>query len=91
MSERKFISPVGDEGLYILNTADWRDYHPVINKEKCINCGICGTYCPVNDINRVGKEIMISYDFCKGCGICAEECPLKAIDMILGKGGEKHE
>ena len=89
MSERKYITPVGDEGLYILNTADWRDFHPVMDKTKCVNCGICATYCPVSDIYRDGKNVLISYDYCKGCGICAEECPHHAIEMVIGKGGKK--
>lgn len=79
---RAFKTPVGNEGLYLLDTAAWRDFRPVIDKEKCTNCGICMSYCPVMSIVREGeKEIKISYTQCKGCGLCAVECPKKAIEM----------
>ena len=87
MRERKYITPVGDEGIYVLDTASWRNFRPVINKDKCTNCGICSSYCPVNSIYKEGKESGISMKYCKGCGVCANECPKKAIDMI-SEGGE---
>ena len=90
MSERRtYITPVGREGLYVLDTASWRTVRPVMNKEKCIECGICLTFCPVSSILRQGpKNYVISYDYCKGCGICAVECPKKAIDMVPEGGNE---
>ena len=74
--------PYGDQGLYILDTARWRTFRPVMNKEKCVNCGICLVYCPVNAFYKEAKEIMLSLSYCKGCGICREECPKKAIDWV---------
>jgi len=82
MDEKRYVTPLGNDGMYILDTASWRIDRPVIDKEKCINCGICLGYCPVNSIYCRDKEILISYDYCKGCGICAVECPKKAIDMV---------
>ena len=78
---RKFVTPVGNEGMYILDTASWRIVKPVMNKEKCVECGICLTYCPVNSIEFKRDKYIINYD-CKGCGICSNECPKTAIDMI---------
>lgn len=74
--------PYGDQGLYILETAGWRTHRPVIDKEKCINCGMCLAYCPVNAFYKNRQEIFLSLDYCKGCGICREECPKKAIDWV---------
>lgn len=91
MANRTFISPIGNEGIYILDTGSWRTLRPVMDKEKCIECGICMTFCPVNSI--VGdneKKYHIEYDYCKGCGICAHECPHKAIDMIP-EGGDDND
>lgn len=89
MSDRKHVTPLGNDGMYVLDTASWRIVRPVMDKKKCINCGICMGYCPVNSISRDENKVFhISYDYCKGCGICAAECPKKAIDMV--PEGGKH-
>lgn len=61
----------------------------VMDKEKCVNCGMCLAYCPVNAIiGTEDKKFEITYDYCKGCGICANECKKGAIEMVL-EGGAK--
>lgn len=88
MGNRVHITPIGDEGIYILDTGKWRKVRPVMDKEKCTECGICLVFCPVNSVSRDDeKKYHISMDYCKGCGICANECPIKAIDMIKEGGG----
>lgn len=83
MYDKKFVTPVGNQGMYVLDTASWRVYRPVIDKKLCINCGICLSYCPVNSVRYDQEQgYIISYDYCKGCGICAVECPRKAISMV---------
>lgn len=83
MKEHTFITPIADEGMYVLNTSTWRTHRPVMNKDICINCGMCMAYCPVNSVKwDEERKFYISYDYCKGCGICAAECPKKAIAMI---------
>ena len=59
-------------------TGSWRTFKPVVDTEKCINCGLCYVYCPDGCVT---EEHIPDYDYCKGCGICAEECPVKAITM----------
>ena len=89
MYDRKFVTPVGNKGLYILDTASLRTHRPVMDKSVCINCGICLGYCPVNSIKWSEEQgYYITYDYCKGCGICAVECPKKAISMVK-EGGDK--
>ena len=88
MVKHLHITPIGDEGMYILDTASWRVYRPVMNKEKCIDCGMCLASCPVNAVTAVGKRFEITYDYCKGCGICANECKKGAIAMVL-EGGSR--
>ena len=48
--DNRFVTPLGNEGMYVLDTAAWRIVRPVMNKETCINCGICMGYCPVNSV-----------------------------------------
>ena len=82
MAEHLHITPIGDDGMYVLDTASWRVFRPVMDKGKGINCGICLSYCPVSSIQAdKDKNYYISYDYCKGCGICAAECPKQAIEM----------
>ncbi len=78
----KYIAPVGADGVYVINTGDWRTIRPVLNQDKCIKCGICFMYCPVNSIVKEDGKFIIKYDYCKGCGICAHECKSDAIVMV---------
>lgn len=79
--KRKHITPKGGEGMYILDTASWRVFRPVMDKDKCVECGLCMAYCPVNSVVSKEDSYVISYDYCKGCGLCAKECPRGAISM----------
>ncbi|MBP2146899.1 pyruvate ferredoxin oxidoreductase delta subunit [Methanofollis sp. W23] len=60
-------------------TGSWRVFRPVVDREKCNQCGICEIHCPDAVID---EELNIDLDFCKGCGICADVCPKKAITMV---------
>ena len=82
MYDKVFVTPVGNNGMYVLDTSSWRTHKPVMDKSSCVNCGICMGYCPVNSVKySEEKGYYICYDYCKGCGICAVECPKKAISM----------
>jgi pyruvate ferredoxin oxidoreductase delta subunit len=60
-------------------TGSWRLFRPVIDPEKCNQCGLCQMYCPEAAIDQ---DLNVDLNFCKGCGICANECPKKAIEMV---------
>ena len=47
-----YIVPIGPEGLHIIHTGKWRTRKPVMDTEKCVKCGMCLMYCPVNSIRR---------------------------------------
>lgn len=82
MQKYTYVTPIGNDGMYVLDTGSWRVFRPVMNKEKCVNCGLCLAYCPVGAVVGDGEKTYgITYDYCKGCGICAAECPRKAIEM----------
>lgn len=47
-----YIVPIGPEGLHIIQTGKWRTRKPVMDTDKCVKCGMCLMYCPVNSIRR---------------------------------------
>lgn len=51
---------------------------PIIDKNKCQNCGLCSLKCPFNAIKK-GPEIL-NY-LCEGCGVCEYICPQNAITL----------
>lgn len=66
----------------VTKTGAWRAVAPNVDKEKCIGCGQCETFCPDDAIHvNADKKAEVDFDFCKGCGICANQCPVKAITM----------
>ncbi len=68
-------------------TGAWRTFKPVIDMEKCIDCGTCWIFCPDSSVivgkSEGGRVYSFDLDYCKGCGICANECPVGAIEMVL--------
>jgi pyruvate ferredoxin oxidoreductase delta subunit len=64
-------------------TGSWRAQRPILDKTKCIKCGICYLFCPEGCIHEMADGYFeADLDFCKGCGICPHECWPQAIVMI---------
>jgi heterodisulfide reductase subunit A len=49
--------------------------------EKCDNCGICISVCPVNAVEKSAEGVAINPISCIGCGICVPRCPREAIEL----------
>ncbi len=87
MSEKiyfNFQGPWSDAATELLcsDTGSWRTKRPVLDEEKCILCGFCAMYCPIQCIEMQDQFFYSDLNFCKGCGVCARECPKKAISMV---------
>ncbi len=64
-------------------TGTWRSERPVLDEEKCNQCGLCYIYCPDASIDFDNDTYpKVNLFSCKGCGICAVECPKEAITMV---------
>ncbi len=70
----------GNASVY--KTGTWRAQRPLLDKKKCIKCGICYAFCPEGCIQETEDGFFVAnLDYCKGCGICAHECWPGAITM----------
>jgi dihydroorotate dehydrogenase (fumarate) len=56
--------------------------HPVVDREKCTLCGLCGSICPYFAI-KVEDSVSVDNKECFGCGLCESRCPSKAISGVL--------
>jgi 2-oxoisovalerate ferredoxin oxidoreductase delta subunit len=82
-TEKDFpLMPMSVGSMLYNKTGAWRNIKPVIDLEKCIQCGICWKFCPDVSIDIENEWPVVDYEYCKGCGICAEECPTKCITMV---------
>lgn len=64
-------------------TGNWREgKKPIIDLEKCKQCGVCELYCPDSAVVVKDDHYTIDLNYCKGCGICEYECPADAIRMV---------
>ncbi len=52
----------------------------VVDKEKCVNCGICINVCPEEAIS-MNRDVAIDSSRCTACGSCVNVCPNEAISL----------
>lgn len=75
------VSEPGNASTY--KTGDWRSLRPIVDKTRCIRCGVCYIFCPDMAITK-DEEGYFEADlyYCKGCGICMQECITGCISMV---------
>jgi len=54
----------------------------VIDKEKCVNCGICENKCFYRAISEGDGCRVADHGKCDGCGLCVQLCPKGAIQLM---------
>ena len=64
---------------------------PVIQKERCVSCGVCVEHCPapgkaLSFRDGRGKPPVYDYRKCIRCYCCQEMCPQKAITVAEKRG-----
>jgi MinD superfamily P-loop ATPase len=65
---------------------------PKLDKEKCIQCGLCVKNCRSNAIFQApGQYPIFLGELCSGCGLCWHLCPQGAIKIEKKKTGEIFE
>ncbi len=52
----------------------------VVNEEKCVGCGVCVSFCPVDALGGWGV-IKLDRDICNDCLDCVEACPVDALGI----------
>jgi len=67
------------------------NWYPIIDYEKCINCGACVAKCKNGVYSKKSKSPKIIYpNGCKtGCRGCQKLCPMGAITYNGDTGKEK--
>lgn len=50
----------------------------VLDRAKCVGCGRCVVFCPVEALRAWG-DLEIDAEKCTGCLACIEECPTGAL------------
>lgn len=59
----------------------------LVDREKCIGCGMCLKVCPHAVLRLAdGKAAIADRDGCMECGACAMNCPVEAITVQAGVG-----
>jgi uncharacterized Fe-S center protein len=65
------------------------DIKPKVNRDKCIGCGTCAKWCPVQAITLTDKKAGIDQDKCYGCAECFVTCLPRAIEIRWDSSAQK--
>lgn len=86
---------VDASNLYLLLHPEIKERHdfyagliPVLDINKCTNCGLCQEACRYAAISTINNQTTIDLISCEGCGLCAQICPVEAIEMQKNRCGE---
>ena len=55
--------------------------HTIIDKTKCVGCGLCVSDCVSQCISLKGGKAEVNESFCIGCRHCYALCPQNAVEL----------
>ncbi len=61
-------------------TQRWRLRMVVVDVDKCVGCGVCTHFCPMDALEAWGVTV-VNRDKCSGCLDCVEACPVDALEV----------
>jgi pyruvate ferredoxin oxidoreductase gamma subunit len=65
------------------HTGSWRQYRPVLQRERCSRCWVCFVRCPDAAITLDPENYpVVDYAVCKGCLLCVHDCPTHAFTVV---------
>jgi pyruvate ferredoxin oxidoreductase gamma subunit len=65
------------------HTGSWRQWRPVLQRERCSRCWVCFVRCPDAAIMLDPEHYpVVDYAVCKGCLVCAHDCPTHAFTIL---------
>jgi MinD superfamily P-loop ATPase len=94
LAENKVLcdADVDAADLHLLMDPDIEERHDfqgggtaIIDRDKCIECGLCRDLCKWNAIS---EAFIVDPIECEGCGVCVDFCPEEAIDFPIKTCGE---
>lgn len=73
-----YLEEVGVDADLITNTID-------INRETCVDCGLCTGACTVRALNLNRQDWTLNYteERCVGCNRCVGACPTRSITNAM--------
>jgi pyruvate ferredoxin oxidoreductase gamma subunit len=64
-------------------TGSWRQWRPVLQRERCSRCWVCFVRCPDAAITLDPENYpVVDYAVCKGCLVCVHDCPTHAFNVV---------
>lgn len=64
---------------------------PVVDEDRCSNCGACADFCQFGAILQFGDKILVIPELCLSCGGCGRVCGDEAISEIPKEVGVVRE
>jgi len=84
---REYCNTICPVGTMLSWLSRWTIIRPVINTDKCTNCGGCGRKCKANAIDTLNHRVDMAQ--CIDCYDCMDYCKQGAISLQLTRWGRE--